>query len=168
MFALPMPFMIAILIAMAWVAWRTQDDGLRLSAGVVVAVWVLWTSFIYAAVFFFPNPKDGAYEPWQFGIFLDGLAAHVLLIPSINRNRLILICLYALQVAAHISYGFVKVAMGHQPWQIYGDVLDFLALAQIAVVGGASGLDLLRGRGVHPLDRSEASRALHREAGHEK
>lgn len=168
MFALPMPLMIAILIVMAWAAWRTQEDGLRLSASVVVAVWILWTGFIYAAVYFFPDPKDGAYEPWQFGIFLDGLAAHVLFIPGVNRNRLMLICLYALQVAAHISYGFVKVAMGHQPWQIYGDALDFLALAQIAVVGGASGLDLLRGRGVHPLDRGEPDYLRYREIGREK
>ncbi len=168
MFAIPAPVVVVVMAAMVWAAWKTRDDGLRFSAVTVATVWVLWTAFIYAACYFYPDPKDGAYEPWQFGLFLDGLAAHALFIPGLTRSRMILIGLYALEVAAHIAYGFTKVALGHQPWQIYGDALDVLAILQIITVGGASGLDLLRGRGIHPLDRSEASGAFQREAGREK
>lgn len=131
-------------------ARATRNDDIVLSAIVLGCVWAVWAGFIYATKI---------YEPWQLGIALDALAALVLLVPhQATRPRIFLASLYWTQIAVHTSYGWVKTVKGIEPHDLYGDVIDGIAILQILFVGGWAIADLLRGRGVHPLDRRQEDR----------
>lgn len=128
-------------------ARATRNDGIVLSAVVLAFVWAAWFGFI---------TFTEIYDPWWFGIAIDAVAAFTLTIPGASRNRVILACLYWLQIAVHTSYGWVRIAKGIEPYDLYMDTIDGIAILQILFVGGWSIVDVLRGRGVHPLDRGEA------------
>lgn len=135
---------LAIFGALLMAARATKHTDVILSAIVLSVVWVSWSLFIEIS---------HNYEPWVFGIFLDGAAAYVLTLPGASRQRGFLAVVYAIQIMVHIMYGYETIGLKEPPYGLYSNVLDILALLQIAFVGGWCGFDLLRGRGVHPMDR---------------
>lgn len=127
-------------------AHASGNRGAMLSACVLAAAWLVWCAIILVS---------GNYEPWQAGIAIDGLAAYILTMPGHGRRgRAIIASLYALQIAAHIAYGWEEVSLRTAPWQAYGQAVDAMAWLQIIGVGAWAGGDILhvRGRGVAVSD----------------
>jgi len=136
-----------IFAALLAVSRLSRNEGAWLSACVLVAVWIIWSGSIEV---FESNPPVlfDAYEPWPVGIFLDAVAAWFLLLPGDNmRGRAIIASLFALQIAAHVAYGWQYVATNSPPWWIYEQAIEVVFLAQIAAVGAWASADILRNWG---------------------
>lgn len=118
----------------------TRNSGIMLSAGVLAGVWMLWSGFIVAT---------DNYEPWQWGIFLDGVAAFILTLPGASRQRALIAALYWVQISIHVSYGWVTLNSPYPPYEIYTWAIDGLAVLQILFVGGQAIRELLHNRGHH-------------------
>lgn len=137
---------LAVFGALLMLARLSRNDGIILSAVTLTCVWLCWYSFISAT---------GVYEPWYFGIAIDAVAAFALTIPGASRTRIALASLYWVQIAVHTAYGWSVIAAGQEPYELYANVIDGLAILQILMVGGWAVADILRGGGIHPLDRGE-------------
>lgn len=130
-----------VFCGLLFVSRLTRNGDIMLSAGVLAGVWMLWSGFIFAT---------GNYEPWQWGIFLDGVAAFILTLPGASRQRALIASLYWVQISIHVSYGWVTLNSAHPPHEIYTAAIDFLAVLQIFFVGGHAGYVLLHNGGDNP------------------
>lgn len=118
------------LAAIGLVALTARNRNVTMSYSVVASNWCAWSAFILAT---------GAYEPWQFGIAVDGLAMTVLLFYPSNRIRAVLAATYCAQVAMHIAFGLLTMSRGVHNVDIYANWLGYIGWAQIALVGGHGG-----------------------------
>lgn len=137
---------LAVFGALLLIARLSRNDGIILSAVTLTCVWLAWSGFILATEI---------YEPWWFGIAIDAIAAFALTVPGASRGRIALASLYWVQIAVHTSYGWSLTTQGKEPYELYTNVIDALAGLQILFVGGWGIVDILRGRGVHPMERGE-------------
>jgi len=121
----------AFACALAFVAVAagvSRDRVAMLGASIVVGIWMLWSGFIFAT---------GIYEPWHWGIVIDGLATWVLLRAPTCRPRTILAALYCVQIAMHIGYGIVVMTTAPD-YEAYYDRLKIIGWLQLFLVGGWS------------------------------
>jgi len=137
----------------AVVAGLSRDRVAILGANILVGIWMLWSGFIMAT---------GIYEPWHFGIVIDGLAAWLLLRAPSCRPRTVLAALYCVQIAMHIAYGIV-VLTAAPDYRAYYDRLKIIGWLQLFLVGGWSigslWLRLLRARHISAASFHRADRA---------
>lgn len=139
-FYIPYALMFVLLLLTARIS---GNRGSFTASCVLATVWMCWSTTIEVS---------GNYEPWVVGVFLDAVAAYLLLIPGPRlKVRAVVAGLYALQIAGHVVYGY-QSTYGHiDPYKIYGTAIDVLFWAQILVVGGWSIADILRNWRFHPI-----------------
>lgn len=125
---------LALGVAMALAVWSGRRE-IAMSAIVIAGVWAAWCLFIMAT---------GDYEPWYWGIIIDGAAIRVLLHSPSCRVRATLASLFVMQIAAHVAYGAVLISMGAADWQSYYIQTQLTGWAQLLVIGGWGGGVVLR------------------------
>lgn len=123
-----MTLLLALLIVAVALACVAGDVAVRAAAVVLLVNWCANTAFVTICA---------EVDPWPAFLAVDYISAFVLvaLFPAPVTK---LICLtYAAQCLAHGAYGFVTAAQPNAlaAYQYWG-VLYYLALAQVAIVGG--------------------------------
>lgn len=104
------------------------------SAAIIIASWALWCLFILVT---------GDYEPWYWGILIDGLAIMALTWRGFNpppgRFRAVIAALFTTQIVYHVAYGFVALQFGNADWEAYYMQTQVTGWAQLLIVGGWGG-----------------------------
>lgn len=120
-------FALAGMLALALLSRRWE---IMLSGLVVTASWAAWCIFILAT---------GDYEPWYWGIVIDGAAIALLLRSPSCRVRAVLAALFTTQIVYHVAFGFVTLRFGNADWEAYYTQTQVTGWAQLLIVGGWGG-----------------------------
>lgn len=123
-----MTLLLVLLIVAVVLACTLGDEAARATAFVLAANWFANTAFVMVS---------GDTQPWPAFLTVDYISGFILVVLYTAPITKIVCLTYAVQCIAHGAYGYLTmahpnpIAAYHYWWVLY-----YLALAQVAIVGG--------------------------------
>lgn len=123
-----MTLLLVLLIVAVVLSCSVGDEAARATAFVLVANWCANTAFVMVS---------GDTQPWPAFLTVDYISGFILIVLYTAPITKIVCLTYAAQCIAHGAYGYLtmshpnRTAADHYWWVLY-----YLALAQVAIVGG--------------------------------